>query len=68
MARRGFRSNTTLNDAQIKTWNFSGDVKAYVLPGKIEPYALIGVGMLFAETTADDLPASRSDSGVMIRF
>lgn len=64
----GFRSNTQFDDVQVKTWNFSGDLKAYPLPGRIEPYALVGVGMLFTDTSVESAGRSFSDSGVMARF
>jgi opacity protein-like surface antigen len=55
--------------AELETWTFTGNAKAFLLTGRTQPYALIGLGVMGAEIEdAVGLGVSESDSDFTMRF
>ena len=54
--------------AEIQTWALTGNAKVFVLTGRTQPYALIGIGVLEAELEFVGAGLSQTESGFAVRF
>ena len=62
------RFNTSFMGADVDTdvVVFTGNLKAYLMTGRVQPFAVVGIGLLRAE--AEFLGTSVSDTGFAARF
>lgn len=65
-----FESDPGFVESEVDIWALTGNVKGIVFPGRIEPYALFGMGVLQAWTEAETPVAKNetTDTGFLVRF
>ncbi len=51
---------------ELETLAFTGNLKGYLMTGRVQPFAVLGIGLLWAEL--ETLGASASDTVFAVRF